>query len=130
MSHLRRLYQNELKSNNSTSTNFKGLANKVTVIKQDCENLSKMMKKLPVMMEKEISNARLASERLLSGTSSLDGKFYKNIYNHQISIYITTKYEYSSKMFKQSCWKLRWLLMKPYRGHLQRNTEDVHYIMF
>ncbi|CAB3977488.1 kinesin KIF25 [Paramuricea clavata] len=71
-SHLRRLYQNELKSSNKTSKNFKGLANKVTVIKQDFENLSQMVKHLPNMMENEIHNAKLASERLLSGTSNLD----------------------------------------------------------
>jgi predicted nucleic acid-binding Zn-ribbon protein len=70
---LRRLYQNELKSNNKTSKNFKGLANKVTVIKQDFDNLSQMLRHLPNMMEKEIHNAKLASERLLSGTSNLDG---------------------------------------------------------
>ena len=55
------------------STNFKGLANKVCVIKRDVENLSEMVKSLPKMMEKEIYNAKLASERLLSGTSNLDG---------------------------------------------------------
>ena len=74
-SHLRRLYQNELKSNNNVSKNFRGLANKVSMIKKDFQNLCDMVKTLPIMVEKEINNARLASERLLSGsTSNLDGK--------------------------------------------------------
>jgi hypothetical protein len=60
------------------STNFKGLARKVTVIKQDVENLSRMVKNLPKMMEIEINNAKLASERLLSGTTHLDGNYNKN----------------------------------------------------
>ncbi|XP_028414826.1 kinesin-like protein KIF25 [Dendronephthya gigantea] len=71
-SHLRRLYQNELKSNNNVSKNFRGLSTKVTVIRKDMENLSEMVRSLPKMMEKEVNNARLASERLLSGTSNLD----------------------------------------------------------
>lgn len=55
------------------SKNFRGLSTKVTVIRKDLENLSEMVRSLPNIMEKEVNNARLASERLLSGTSNLDG---------------------------------------------------------
>lgn len=49
------------------------LKNNIAVIKKDMESLRQVVKSFPRIMEKEISTARLASERLVSGASHLDG---------------------------------------------------------
>ena len=91
-SHVRRLYQNELKLNNSMSKNAEVLTDKVTAIKRDVENLREAVKCLPKIMGEEISNARLASERLISGTSNFTGTFLKIIFIPCHFIYLILYY--------------------------------------
>ena len=81
-----------MKSKTSVSKkNTKVLTNNIAVIRKDMESLREVVKRFPRIMEKEINTARLASERLVSGASNLDGIVFNCcylLYCSYITVYI------------------------------------------
>ncbi|XP_046847281.1 kinesin-like protein KIF25 [Xenia sp. Carnegie-2017] len=71
-SHLRRLYQNEIKVNNNMASNLGILENKVSLLRHDLSDITKMVKSIPKVMEKKIADSKIACERFLWENSNLD----------------------------------------------------------